>query len=164
MEYQFTITIEERHVKSALNHFFSRTMGYGTLVTLGLIFLFTTGMVYFNNHRTLGFALDGFFLAALGFFLICYFMQRRTKLGLLKKLQPPEVHYELTEDTISTRTSQGKVEVKWDAFKGLWMFSDVWLIILADYGGYITLPTDQLSSEVKSFLQQKILSGRKSTK
>jgi hypothetical protein len=91
----------------------------------------------------------------IGLFTAAYFMRLNHAIALLKKMGGPIVSYELTDERVKASSSLGTTEVKWEMFRELWIFPRVWLLLF-DKAGYLTLPSDQLPEEVKSFLKQRI--------
>jgi hypothetical protein len=85
-----------------------------------------------------------------------YFQGRKYALSQFRKTGN-SVSYELSEEFFKAKSGMGSVELKWDSFKALWVFRKVWLLVF-DKSGYLTLPADQISNEVKEFLKQKIVS------
>jgi hypothetical protein len=67
------------------------------------------------------------------------------------------VSYELSEEFMKAKSALGSVELKWESFKGIWIFPEVWLLMI-DKANYMTLPADQISNEIKEFLKRKIIS------
>jgi hypothetical protein len=156
MNYQFTIQFGEEHIKYACSKYYIRFLGIKFLIACLLvtgcsIFLILSGKVDFPA---------GIFLAVpvivLGIIAAAYFQNRNYRLSQLRKTGK-SVSYEFSEDFFKTKSGMGSMEVKWNSFKSLWIFQKVWLLVF-DKNGYLTLPSDQISNEVKEFLKQKIIS------
>ena len=90
-----------------------------------------------------------------GLFASAYFMRLNHAVGLLKKMGTPVVSYELTVERVKASSNLGTTEVKWEMFSELWIFPRVWLLLF-DKANYLTLPSNQLSEEVKDFLKMRI--------
>ena len=104
--------------------------------------------------------LAGIFLAiavfGLGIIVVAYFQSRNYRLSQFRNAGN-SVSYELSEEFFKAKSGMGSTELKWESFKALWIFQKVWLLVF-DKNGYLTLPTDQISNEVKEFLKRKIIS------
>lgn len=102
----------------------------------------------------------GIFLAisliGLGIIGIAYIQSRSYRLSQFRKTGQ-SVSYELSDDIFKAKSAMGTIELKWSSFKALWVFQKVWLLVF-DKNGYVTLPTDQISDEIKEFLRKKIIS------
>ncbi len=155
MTYQFNITFSEDHARYAVRKFFQRYVGLGlpiifALLAIALVQMFATG----RTDWLFGALLVVLVLGA-GLFVAAYVMRLNHGLGLMKKMGNPIVSYELTEERVKASSSLGTTEVKWEMFKELWIFPRAWLLLF-DKTGYFTLPSDQMSEDVKAFLKQRV--------
>ena len=91
----------------------------------------------------------------IGIFIAAYFQRLNHALSQLKMMGDGTVHYEVSDDRIKASSSLGSTEVKWKMFKALWIFPRVWLLMF-DKAGYLTLPSEQMSEDVKEFLKRRI--------
>ena len=155
MTHQFTIKFTEEHVKCASRRWFVRYIGVGIPIMLLLVAIVVA-------QRLISGQLDwifGAFLAVLGvwagLFVTAYFRRLNFSKGQLRKMDDGTVQYELSDERFKTSSSLGVMEAKWEIFKGLWIFPEVWLLMF-DGAGFLTLPADQLNEEVKKFLKEKI--------
>jgi hypothetical protein len=90
-----------------------------------------------------------------GIFVAAYFQRLNHALVQLRTMGDGTVHYEVSDSLIKASSSLGSTEVKWEMFKALWIFPRVWLLMF-DKAGYLTLPSEQLNEDIKSFLKQRI--------
>jgi YcxB-like protein len=157
MNYQFTIQFTEEHIKYACRKFFARYVGIG-LPIVGVLMLAALLQRMHSGQMDL---LSGFLLAVVvmgvGIFASAYFQRRNYAVSQLKKMGNGLVSYELSDEFFKAKSNLGSTELKWEAFKAVWVFPTVWLLMF-DKAGYLTLPVEQIGSEVKEFLKQKIVS------
>jgi len=152
---QFDITFSEEHARYAVRKFFRRYVGLGLPIIFALLAFALVQMFVTGRTDWLFGALLVVLVMGVGLFIAAYFMRLNHALGLLKKMGSPIVSYELTDERVKASSSLGTTEMKWEMLKELWIFPRVWLLLF-DKSGYLTLPSDQLSEDVKSFLKQKI--------
>ena len=155
MTYQFNITFNEEHARYAVPKFFQRYVGIGVPVAFALLAAALVQMFMTRRTDWLFGALLVVLVMGAGLFVVAYFMRLNHAIGLLRKMGSPIVSYELTDERMKASSSLGTTEVKWEMFKELWIFPRVWLLLF-DKAGYLTLPSDQLSEDVKTFLKQRI--------
>jgi hypothetical protein len=156
MSYQFTIYFDEEHIRYACRGFFVRYVGIGLPIALLLMLLVAAQRLAAGRMDWLaGCCLTVPVLCA-GIFLSAYLQRRAYLISQFRKIGNV-VSYELSEELFKAKSDLGSTELKWKAFKGIWIFPKVWLLMF-DKAGYLTLPTDQVSDEVKDFLKEKIVS------
>jgi hypothetical protein len=156
MNYQFTIQFSAEHIKYACSKYFVRFVGIvfpvACLVVAGFAVI---GVVSEKSGLLSGFLL-AIALSGLGIIVAAYFQGRKYALSQFRKTGNT-VNYELSDEFFKAKSEMGSIELKWDSFKALWIFQKVWLLVF-DKNGYLTLPADQISNEVKEFLKQTIVS------
>lgn len=156
MSHQFTIQFTEEHIKYACRKFFARFVGI-VFPTLCLLVAAVAVLRMASGKADL---LSGVFLtvAVLGLFFVlaAYFQRLAYSLSHFRKTGKT-VSYELSEELFKAKSGLGATEVKWEAFKAIWTFRKVWLLMF-DKANYLTLPADQISNDVKEFLKRKIIS------
>jgi hypothetical protein len=157
MNYQFTIQFTEGHIKYACHKFFARYVGIG-LPIVGVLMLAALVQRLHSGQMDL---LSGFFMAvvimSVGIFVSAYFQRRNYAISQFKKMGNGLVSYELSDEFFKAKSNLGSTELKWEAFKAIWIFPAVWLLMF-DKAAYLTLPVEQISSDVKDFFKQKIIS------
>jgi len=154
--FQFTIQITEKHIKYASGKFFFRILKKAFLMLSVLMALVL--FMYLEAHAVTGFievllGILGFSAIFLFFF---YFALLKQSLARFKKFGG-KVDYEFTDDFCKAKSGWASTEIKWGAFHALWIYPMVWILFSRDVG-YCTLPGDQISSEIREFLKQKIIS------
>jgi hypothetical protein len=156
MNYQFTIQFSEEHIRYACRKFFARYIGIA-FPAVCLALLVWGGLRIAQGQRDL-FAGVILSVAALGiiFVVAAYFQNCSYRLSQFRQTGNA-VSYELSEELFKAKSGMGSTELNWESFKAIWVFQKVWLLMF-DKAGYLTLPTDQVSNEVKEFLKQKIVS------
>jgi hypothetical protein len=156
MNYQFTIQFSEEHIKYACSKYFTRFVG----IVFPVICLLVAGFAVARMVSGKADLLAGIFLTiavvGLGIIAAAYFQSHNYRLSQFGKTGN-SVSYELSKDFFKAKSGMGSMELKWESFKAIWIFQKVWLLVF-DKNGYLTLPTDQISGDVKEFLKQKIIS------
>ena len=156
MTYQFTIQLTEEHIKYALSKFFFRNLKKAFLILGALVMLVL--IMYLNAREINGFIelLLGLLVISTIFLFFFYTALRKQLLDRFKKSGGTN-EYEFTEEYCKTKSSLASTEIKWEAFQGLWIYPKAWMLFSRDVG-YFTFPIDQISSEIREFLKQKIIS------
>ena len=156
MNYHFTIQFSEEHIKYACGKYFVRFAG----IVFPVICLLVAGLAVLRMISGKTDLIAGIFLAVsvigLGIIAAAYLQSRNYRLSQFRKTGK-SVSYELSDDFFKAKSEMGSTELKWNSFKALWIFQKVWLLVF-DKSGYLTLPVDQSSDEVKEFLKRKIVS------
>src|ERR1700690_2531153 len=156
MNYQFTIRFSEGHIKYACRKFFARYIGIGfpiiwLLMMVFLVARMSSGKMDMVVGIYLAVLIGSLLIFAFAYFQRCsYLLSQFRKTGNL-------VNYELSDEFFKAKSNLGSTELKWEAFKAIWAFPKVWLLMF-DKAGYLTLPTDQIDNEIKEFLKRKIIS------
>ena len=156
MNYQFTIQFSEEHIEYACRKFFVRYVGVAFPAVCLVCFVWG-GMLVVSDQQNF-FAGVILTLATLGIVLVvaAYFQNRSDRLSQFRQTGN-SVGYELSEEFFKAKSGMGSTELKWESFKAIWTFQKVWLLVF-DRSGYLTLPTDQISNDIKEFLKRKIIS------
>ena len=156
MSHQFTIQFTEGHIKYACRKFFVRYVGIGFPIAWSLmVVVFAQRVASHKADILAGVCVTVAVMSAL-FFLSIYVKRLAYSLTQFRKFGN-KVSYELSEDFFRARSEMGSSELKWETFQGIWIFPKVWLLMY-DKAGYLTLPVDQISQEVKKFLKRKMVS------
>jgi hypothetical protein len=156
MNYQFTIQFAEEHIKYACRKFFARYVGIGLPIVCLLMLIALAQRLAAGKMDLLAGCNLAVVVMGAGFFLSAYIQRRSYLLSQFRKTGNV-VSYELSEEFFKAKSDMGSSELKWETFKGIWIFPRVWLLMF-DKASYVTLPVDQVSNEVKEFLKKKIIS------
>ncbi|MGA2029085.1 MAG: YcxB family protein [Verrucomicrobiota bacterium] len=154
MNYQFTIQITEEQIKYALHKMIVRRFGIGFPIVCLLL------VIAFVEHFFAG-QWDWFSGSILGIVIVyggrfvsdCI----RRREAALKNMKDKVINYELSDELFKAKSELGSAELKWEKFKALWIFPEVWLLLLRR-DIYVFLPVTQIDNDVKEFLKQKIVS------
>jgi hypothetical protein len=156
MNYQFTIQFTEEHIKYACRKFFGRYIGIGLPIACLLVVIAFAQRLYVGKLDMLAGCYLVVVIMGVGIFLSAYLQRRSWLLTQFRKMGSA-VSYELSEEFFKAKSGLGSTEMKWDAFKAIWVFPKVWLLMF-DKANYLTLPADQVSNDAKEFLKQKVVS------
>lgn len=156
MNYQFTIQFTEEHIKYACRKFFARFVGVGFPVACLLVAANAVLRMASGKTDLLAGVLLTVAVVGLIFVVAAYLQRRAYSLSHFRKTGAT-VSYELSEEFFKANSGLGSTEVKWESFRAIWTFQKVWLLMF-DRANYLTLPTDQISNDIKEFLKRKIAS------
>jgi hypothetical protein len=152
---QFTIKFSEEHIRYAVRKFFVRYLGIGFPVMFLLLAVVLAQRMLTGQTDWIFGSLLVVLVMGVGIFVAAYFQRLSQAISQLKKMGDGTVRYEVSDDRIKASSEHGSTEVKWEMFKALWIFPRVWLLMF-DKAGYLTLPADQMSEDVRNFLKQRI--------
>ncbi|HXR04637.1 MAG TPA: YcxB family protein [Verrucomicrobiae bacterium] len=156
MNYQFTVQFSEEHIKYACGKYYARFVGFVFPVVCLLVAAFAVIRMVSGKADLFAGILLAVAVIGLGIIVAAYFQSRNYRLSQFRKTGN-SVSYELSEEFFKAKSQMGSTEMKWKSFKAIWIFQKVWLLVF-DKNGYLTLPVDQISNEVKEFLKRKIIS------
>jgi hypothetical protein len=156
MEHTIEVTYDRSLIRRALNRFMVKRLGWFTFALIfGLGALLIVEMasgswsLWFNAMLVL-------WVIVVGLLVVVYIARIRASEGFFQKSGNCKVQFVFSEDGVQTKSDVGTSDLKWKAFDELLKFPDVWLLVYAR-SGYMTIPTKQLSDEVKNFIESKIL-------
>ena len=156
MNCQLTIQFTEEHIKYACRKFFVRYLGIKFPVLWTVMIVFFAQRVVAGKMDLLAGCALALVIVSVGVFVSAYFQRCGYALSQFRKTGRV-VSYDLSEEFFKAKSDLGSTELKWLAFKGIWIFPKVWLLMV-DRATYLTLPQDQVGNDVKEFLKQKIIS------
>lgn len=155
MEHAIEVTYNRRLIRRALNRFMVKRLGWLTFVFIFgiaalLIFELASGSwsVWFTAMLTV-------WVIAVGLLTVVYIARIRASEGFFQKSGDCKVQFVFSDDGVKTNSDVGTSDLKWKVFDELLKFPEVWLLVYAR-SGYMTIPTDKLSDETKSFIESKI--------
>jgi hypothetical protein len=150
----FRATITKDLAIKALHRFYFKTIGTSILFLSGFLIVISAWDI-FKQHFVWTFysqvAVLVFLIVVIGF---SYFLRRNRISKLYAKGDSLEVTYELNDENYTASSSYGSVKFDWSKFHSLWIFPECWLLFY-QRNGYLTLPLDQLSSEIQEFIKKK---------
>ena len=155
MNVQFAIEFTEEHVKYACRRWFARYIGVGFPIMVLFLGVLIAGELMVGKTDWMFGALVVVFVMAVGINVAIYFRRINAAVSQLRKTEGATVAFEFSDERFKASSSMGSTELKWEAFKELWIFPKVWLLML-NRAIYLSLPADQLNEDVKRFLKQKI--------
>ena len=156
MNYQFTIQVNETHIKNAVQKFFWATIGKAVPAMLVLAAVAIALAVFGREFGWLSGALVGIwvFCTILFFFLYNVLLQKR--LALFKRYGGA-AQYEFSEDYFKSKSGWASLETKWESFQAVFVSPKIWMLNSAQIG-YFVFPIEQISNDIKDFLKRKIIS------
>ena len=72
-----------------------------------------------------------------------------------QKMRNPTATLRVEDDTFTLSSSIGTTTLHWTAVKELWKFQSSWLLLFSK-AQFSTLPIDDLSSEMRAFILERI--------
>jgi len=155
VSHQFTIKFTEEHIKYAVRKFFVRYLGIRFPVMFLLLAVVLAQRIITGQIDWLFGSLLAVLVMGVGIFVAAYFQRLNHALVQLRTMGDGTVRYEVSDSLVKASSSLGSTEVKWEMFEALWIFPRVWLLMF-DKAGYLTLPSEQMNEDIKSFLKQRI--------
>jgi hypothetical protein len=155
----FSVHYEEALMKSAVRRYLFRAIVFehnwisvaaffGVLVCAGLVltfreFDFTTGL----------FAglLVGLFML-IGIVVLGHWSGIRAK---LRRMKQPRETFRLRDDEFNVEADSGASTLKWDAFRDVWEFEGVWLLMMSS-NQFVTLPLRDVPADALLFVKSKV--------
>jgi hypothetical protein len=83
-----------------------------------------------------------------------YFVHLKRSLSRLRRMKIPEATLELGEERFRIASDVGTSEIQWSLIKQIWCFKHAWLLLFTG-SEFMTLPTDGLSDEAKSYIAER---------
>jgi len=153
VEAEFKVTYTPRIVKIAARRFWLRFIGPDGLIAFAVVCVL--GVVLWATGSSLGYVAL-LVMPAVGI-LACtvYVIYQRRAIEGLKRLSPPAITYRLDDEEFTALSPLAESHVKWAAAHKLWRFADVWLLFFSARQ-YLTLPTADLSDDVRDFIVRKV--------
>jgi hypothetical protein len=155
MEHQITIPITPELIRRATLRYWLRFTGFGAWAAWTITAAVVAWMVVSGDRSwvvgALGVAVA--LLPAIWISGYCTLLQRAWE--RLKTMQRKEVDYTFSDRGVGVVSELGTAELPWSAFKEVWRFRDVWILFNGP-GGYVYLPPEALSEELRSFLLTRV--------
>jgi hypothetical protein len=89
--------------------------------------------------------------------LTIYVVHYRSSMLRFRRMRIPESTFEPNEKTFRMTSDVGSTELSWNTITEVWCFPDFWLVFFSR-AQFITLPTADLSGEVREFILNNIRS------
>jgi hypothetical protein len=153
MNQQFTIQMNEEHIKYASRKFFFRHFRKSILL---LTLLAALVFIFFIFGQQFNWLMVGALVFLVSFLFMLYVRLTGKRLSLFRKYGGT-INYEFSEDFFKSKSGWASLEMKWETFKAVWIYPKVWMLWSGE-AGYFTFPVDQISNDIKEFLKQKIVS------
>ncbi len=154
--YEIAIRYSQEVVDTAARHFIKRFVGkeaIADLIFLAIVIaLWTAGIL----QGWLAWVLVGGGIALIGLIVLVALRYIRLARSKYQTMTDPTVTWRLTHETLSTESSLGHVQVPWETITKVWQFDEVWLLFFGGQG-YSTLPTKAISSEIKAFIEERVV-------
>jgi len=87
--------------------------------------------------------------------LLFYVQIKRAALKYWRQVDHRKVVCRVTDDAFEISTAHFSSETPWRLVEALWRFSDIWLVHIKGRG-YTPVPTEVLSEDVRSLIEQKV--------
>ena len=155
MVYSIDVHYTEATIRSAAHRFLKRFLL--PEIAVGLAAVVLGALMYGVNAAplwvalTLGVAGLALVLAS-GAVALRYVSQARRKFAAMGDAHAV---WRFSDAALGTKSGLGTTEIPWRLVTKVWRFDDVWLLFF-DAGGYSTLPTAQLSPDVRDFIVRRV--------
>ena len=125
--------------------------GFITLIALAAIFLYF--LLSGDRSWLFGVILAGFVIYT-GVMVVAYFRLLSMSMQKFRRMEIPGATWRFSDEGISVEADTGKTELSWKFIDKILQYPKVWLIVIAG-SGYVTLPTEALDDELKTFILEK---------
>ncbi|MET0027735.1 MAG: YcxB family protein [Candidatus Thiodiazotropha sp.] len=149
-----TLKYSEQFIKNAIRSYWWKNIG-PILPSVSL--LLTAFVIYraFDGDRSWFIGVIGAIVViTLAVMVASYFINLSRSLSRLKRMKIPEATLELGEERFKVASDVGSSEMQWSLVKQIWCFEHAWLLLFTG-SEFMTLPTDGLSDEAKSFITER---------
>jgi hypothetical protein len=158
MLFEATLIYSESIIRQAVFSFWRRTVGVSfVLMLLAMIAWFIFLLARSDRSWLLG--VTGTIIA-IGFLMSVsiYFVHFRNSMSKFREMGNPKANLRLEELTFTLASDIGESTMQWSVVKELWQFENVWLLLFSK-AHFSTLPLENLSEEVRSFIVERVLAS-----
>jgi hypothetical protein len=146
-----TLKYSEQFIKNAIRSYWWKNIGPifpSVSVLLAAFVLYRA----FDGERSWFIGVIGA-IVVIGFVVMVssYFVHLSRSLSRLRRMKIPEATLELNEESFKVASDVGSSEIQWSLVKQIWRFEHAWLLLFTG-SEFMTLPTDGLSDEAKTFI------------
>jgi hypothetical protein len=159
MEYVIDVKYDRPLIRRALHRFMLKRLGkvnFALIIVLSVFLIFEIFSSQWSYLSTIFLVL---WVIMVGLLVIVYFARLNSSEVFFQKSKNDRVQFIFSEDEVKTISDVGNSQVKWIVFDEILKFSDVWLLVYAK-SGYMTIPLEYLTPELKSFLERKIIKDK----
>lgn len=155
MNYETTLTYSEPLIRQAVFAFWRRVVGLKFAVAI-LLTSFGVGFGVAHGDSSWVIGMSGTVLAFGVIFVVAiYFVHYRNSIVKLRDMGSPNATFRTDEHSFTITSGSGTATLQWVAVKELWKTPNAWLMLYSK-SHFTTLPVACLSSEMQSFILQRI--------
>lgn len=155
MKTAITLRYSEKLIRSAVRAFWWRSTGWSYIGSLVLVLVVVAYDVSAGDRSWVVGVLGCLLVMAVIVSVALYAVHYRGSLGRLRRMSVPQAVFEPAEETFKISSDVGMVELPWGAVKEVWRFPAFWLLFTSR-AQFITLPLEDLDSEVQQFVLDNI--------
>ena len=150
-QHEVTVNYTEPIVRAAAWTYWRNAVG-STGFALGFLFPGLFLLMWAVGYPTWVLGLfGGLAIAWAGLLTINYLHYRRASLGIFRRMKDKSARFSFSEDRIRAEADTGATEFAWKMVDKLIEAPEFWLLSIVQ-STYVTLPTDNLSEEARSFI------------
>lgn len=155
MEHTIEVTYDRPMVRRALLRYMVKRLGWHTIALF--VFLATSLAIpgiagYWSGWST---SLAVALVAVVAIVTLACIARLRASEGFFQRSKSCAVTFVFSEEGVRTVSELGTSHLRWQAFDEILQFDEYWLLIYAQ-SGYMTIPTEKLSEELKGFIVRSV--------
>jgi hypothetical protein len=145
----FQLNYTEPLVRSALNRFWRRAVGWKYFVAVILLALITGSAIERGDRSWYVGVLGTVTVLAVLVSVAGYFAHYRRAMGAFRRLTSGAARFEPTETGFRLESALGYSELSWGAVTQIWRYPDMWLFVFSR-NLFSTLPLAAIDAETQS--------------
>lgn len=153
MQYEVTVHYSEELIHSTVTKAFLRTIGWYIAVVVPVAVLFVWRLQVGDRGWFAG-SLGALTFILLAWVYLVYLTHLRQALYTVRKLDSSSATFRFDNDGIMGEVSRGSFKLPWKSVKKVLRLPEAWLIYYDN--NYMTLPTSDLSEEVRNFIAEQV--------
>lgn len=153
-----TLNYTEPLVRAAVLAFWRRTVGTGFFVSVVALAGSMAFLAWRGDRSWFVGALGGFLAFALISATAVYVVHLRGAMARFRGMGAPSATLAMDDDGFTMSSGLGSTTLKWSAITEVWRCPAFWLVLFSK-SQFVTLPTDALTNEARTFLIGRVWSA-----
>lgn len=154
MTHQALLIYSKKLLRQAVLRFWWHTTGTGFFVALAITSVgFAMQLANGNSSWYVG-ALGSVLVIGVGMTVAVFVVHYRFAMSKLRAMGEPQATLSVDEKSISFSSGAGSATLPWSAISKIIQFEKFWLLMYSK-NQFSTLPTENLSSEIRSFIVER---------
>ena len=142
-------------VRRATFAYIRRGMGTAGVFSIACVIIGAFFLGTINPGSWLSGVITGAAVVLLASIVGVYLLHYRLGMAKLRRMGTPHAVLRVDDSAFLVSSQSGTFSVPWETFSDVWRFPEYWLLIWGR-GQFLTLPLDDLSDEIRSFISSRI--------